>query len=135
MKTWIKQAVLLVSALCLLGCGPKKVELTNSDRRDAKLALEQLEPGCKAISYQQAHPNEQSSHSDPTGNGVGAIIKIADQTREKYKGTPIDPQVSPLCLALTKYWELPDGKGDKAKAAAAEVEQAKAALQAVAEGK
>lgn len=124
-------ATLLFSAL-IIGCGgPTKKAVSDSDRRDAKLVLKDLDLAVRGVEYEQGHLSESKPHKD----SARTLTSQADDIRIKYKGSSIEPQVSRLCLALTAYWELPDGKDPKAKAAAAEVEQSNAALQAVADGK
>lgn len=125
--------LILWAALCMAGCAGKPA-ITDSDRRDAQVILKEMDFPIGAVSYEQAHLPESKPHSEG-GETRLSFIKQADETRTKYKGSAIEPQVSKLCLALTTYWELPSGTDPKAKAAAAEVEQAKAALQAVADAK
>lgn len=126
--------VLALGATLFVGCGPARPTITDSDRRDAHLVLEHFQFATRAVDFEQKNP-DKSDHSDPTGKTVQVFIHDADETRTKHKGSGIEQPVSKFCLALTTYWEMPDGKSDKAKAAAAEVEHAKADLQALADGK
>lgn len=130
----MRKFLLVALATVVLGCGTSQ-KISDSDRRDAGLVLKDLEYATKAVDFEQSNAQKPSDHKGSEVVMVPVFVKKADETRTKYKTSPIEPQVSKLCLALTAYWELPDGKGDKAKAAAAEVDKAKAELQAVAEGK
>lgn len=129
---------LLIPALAVLlafGCGPSKKPITDSDRRDAQVILKDMKFPIGAVTYEQEHLNKPSDHLGKLSELTRSFVKQADETRTKFKGTSIESEVSRLCLALTTYWELPDGKDPKAKAAAIEVNQAKIDLQALADGK
>lgn len=128
------KASCLLLCLFLAGCGGSSKQITDSDRRDAKLVLTDLKLPIGAVTDEQAHLSEAKSHQE--GNlPLSTFAKAADATRTKYKGSAIEPEVSKLCVDLAAYWELPSGNDPKAKSAAAEVEKDRAALQAVADGK
>lgn len=117
-------------AVCVVaGCG--KPSLSEMDRqvraRDAKIILEGMQHIIKTAEVQRAKPIPPEAR-----DSVREMMQSADDVRNKFRGTKIEPEATRLCLSLTTYFEMLQKDAGDCEAAATNVTTAKESLQAVA---